>query len=110
MTSPKNPEGLPSTDPEISGSDEDQLHTPAPSEKQLTFRAVAVGCLIGGVVAGMNIYLGLRIGWSVGGSLMAAILSFAFFQVLGGEKLSVLETNIAQTAGSGAGTMASAAG
>jgi len=112
MTSPKNPqaEGLPSEDPDFSGLDSERLHTPEPGEKQLTVRAVVVGCLIGGVVAGMNIYLGLRIGWSVGGSLMAAILSFAFFQVFSKHRLSILETNIAQTAGSGAGTMASAAG
>jgi uncharacterized oligopeptide transporter (OPT) family protein len=48
------------------GHDE-QLYFPDPDEKQLTFRAVAVGCGIGGIVAAMNIYLGLRIGWSVGG-------------------------------------------
>jgi len=87
----------------------DRLYTPAPGEAQFTLRAVVVGCMLGAIVTGMNLYLGLKIGWSVGGSLMAAILAFSFFSVLG-KSLSVLETNIAQTAGSGAGSMASAAG
>jgi len=95
-------------------ADEEQLYTPAPGERQFTLRAVVTGCLLGGIVAGMNIYLGLRIGWSVGGSLMAAILGFAGFKLFGKlldvGSLGVLETNIAQTTGSGAGTMSSAAG
>lgn len=90
---------------------EGQLYTPAPGESQLTVRAVAAGCLLGGLVTGMNLYLGLKIGWTVGGSLMAAILGFAFFTVINPKKkFSVLECNITQTAGSGAGTMASAGG
>ena len=59
----------------------------------------------------MNMYLGLKIGWTVGGSLMAAILGYAFFSAINSsKKFTVLEANITQTAGSGAGTMASAAG
>ena len=78
---------------------------------KLSFRAVAIGCLLGGVVTSMNMYLGLKIGWTVGGSLMAAILGYAFFSVINSsKKFTVLEANITQTAGSGAGTMASAAG
>ena len=88
---------------------EGQLYTPQPGERQLTVRAVVAGCLLGGIVTGMNLYLGLKIGWTVGGSLMAAILGFAFFTVINPkEKFTVLECNITQTAGSGAGTMASA--
>jgi len=86
------------------------LYAPPENEAQLSVRAVAAGCLIGGIVSGMNIYLGLRIGWSVGGSLMAAILSYAAFATFSSKRLTVLETNIAQTTGSGAGSMASAAG
>jgi putative OPT family oligopeptide transporter len=98
----------PATDPEAAP---EQIYTPFPGERQLTLRALAAGGLLGGLVAGMNIYLGLQIGWSVGGSLIAAILSFAFFRVLFPDKgFGVLETNIAQTAGAGAGTMASAGG
>lgn len=91
---------------------DERLYTPAPGERQLTVRAVAVGCLIGGIVSGMNIYFGLKTGWSLGGSLIAAILGYSFFSVLVRPKdpYSRLETNITQTAGSAAGSMTSAAG
>lgn len=90
---------------------EERLYTPAPSEPQLTFRAVITGCLLGCIVSAMNIYFGLRTGWSIGGSLIAAILGFAIFAVIKPRvPFSILETNITQTAGSAAGTMTSAAG
>jgi len=92
---------------------DERLYTPQPGEAQLSFRAVLTGCILGGVVASMNIYFGLRTGWSIGGSLIAAILGFSVWTVLhagGARKYSVLETNITQTAGSAAGSMASAAG
>ena len=90
-------------------SETDRLYTPAAGERQLTVRSVVAGCLLGGVVSCMNIYMGLKIGWSFGGSLIAAILGFGLFLSLG-RSLSVLECNITQTTGSAAGTMASAAG
>lgn len=93
---------------------EEQMHVPAAGELQLTVRAVLVGCVLGGVVSAMNIYFGLRTGFSIGGSLIAAILGFSIFAaagaLFGAKKSSVLETNITQTAGSAAGSMASAAG
>lgn len=89
----------------------ERLYDPKPGELQLTPRAVIVGCLIGGLVTAMNLYLGLSIGWTEGGSLMAAILGIGLFSVLRPrKKYSILEANITQTAGSGAGTMASAGG
>lgn len=97
----------------------EQIYTPQPFERQLTIRAVAMGCAIGSVVAAMNLYLGLRTGWSLGGSLIAAILGFVILGTItailrkGGVKTTqygVLETNITQTAGSAAGSMTSAAG
>jgi len=95
------------------GQDDDapeRLYTPAPGERQLTVRAVVFGCLLGGLVSAMNISFGLKIGWTVGGSLMAAILGYAAFNIFARVKPTVLETNIAQTTGSAAGTMASAGG
>lgn len=90
---------------------EDRLYTPQEGELQFTFRAIFTGCLIGGVVSAMNIYFGLRTGWGFGGSIIAAILSYSIFQVLKPKTpFGVLETNIAQTAGSAAGSMSSAAG
>ena len=93
-----------------SGSETDQrLYTPAPGEAQLTARAVIVGCLVGSVVSCTNIYIGLKIGWSFGASIISAVLGFSAFAAFG-KRLSVLETNSAQTAGSAAGYMSSAAG
>ncbi len=90
-------------------ADSDRRYTPAPGEAQLTVRAVVAGCLIGSVVSCTNIYIGLKIGWTFGASIISAVLAFALFTLLG-KKPSVLETNITQTAGSAAGSMASAAG
>ena len=59
----------------------EQIYTPEPWEKQLSVRAILAGCVLGSVVAAMNLYLGLRTGWSLGGSLIAAILGFA---IMGG--------------------------
>ncbi|MCO4760856.1 MAG: OPT/YSL family transporter [Myxococcales bacterium] len=87
----------------------DQKYFPKPGEKQLTARAIIVGCLVGSVVACTNIYIGLKIGWTFGASIVSAVLGFAVFRLMG-KHLSVLETNITQTAGSAAGSMASAAG
>ena len=87
----------------------EQIYRPVAGERQLTRRSIIAGCLLGGVVSCMNIYMGLKIGWSFGGSLIAAILGFALFMAIG-RSLSVLECNITQTSGSAAGTMASAAG
>jgi uncharacterized oligopeptide transporter (OPT) family protein len=88
---------------------DERLHTPAPGEAQLTLRAVLAGCAIGGIGAVMNVYLGLKTVFTVGGSLMTAILAFGFFSLVG-RRLTVLETNISQTAGMAASGMASAAG
>lgn len=87
----------------------ERQYSPQPGEAQLTMRAILAGCLTGSVVACTNIYIGLKIGWSFGASIIAAVLSFAFFAILN-RRLSVMETNIAQTTGSAAGGMASAAG
>lgn len=91
----------------------EQVYVPRRGEAQLTIRAIVTGCALGGVVASMNIYFGLKTGWSIGGSLIAAILGFSLWKalsVVGARQLSVLETNIAQTSGSAAGSMTSAAG
>ena len=88
---------------------QDRIYTPKEDEAQLSARAVIVGCLVGSIVSCTNIYIGLKIGWTFGASIVSAVLGFAIFAVLK-RNLSVLETNITQTAGSAAGGMASAAG
>lgn len=91
-------------------SNPDRIYEPEANEAQLTFRAVFTGCLLGSVVAAMNIFVGLKIGWTLGGSLIAAILGYSFWFLMPFRRLSVLETNIAQTAGSACGSMASTSG
>jgi len=92
-------------------SESERLYTPQPGERQLTVRAVLAGCLLGGLVSAMNIYFGLQTGWSIGGSLIAAILGYSLFAAIRPkDAYGVLETNITQTAGSAAGSMTSAAG
>jgi len=87
----------------------DQIYVPQLGEAQFTLRSVVAGCLVGSIVACTNIYIGLKIGWTFGASIVSAVLGVALFNVIG-RRLSVLETNITQTAGSAAGGMASAAG
>ena len=59
-----------------------------------------------GLVTCLNVYFGLKTGWSLGGSLIAAILGFGVFRILPTRRdFTRLETNIARTAGSAAGSM-----
>jgi uncharacterized oligopeptide transporter (OPT) family protein len=89
--------------------DNEILYTPDPNEAQLTWRAVIVGSLTGSIVACTNIYVGLKIGWAFGASIISAVLSYSIFAALN-SRLGVLETNIAQASGSTAGYMSSSAG
>ena len=102
--------------PDVTGDPEageaaisEQRYVPEPGEAQLTLRALAVGCVVGSIAACTNVYIGLKIGWTFGASITCAVLGYALFASTG-KKLSVLETNITQTAGSAAGQMASAGG
>ncbi|MHC4218463.1 MAG: OPT/YSL family transporter, partial [Planctomycetota bacterium] len=70
------------TDQQAETAAPEQLYHPPPGERQLSLRALVAGCLIGGVVSCANIYMGLKIGWSEGGSLIAAILGFSLFAAL----------------------------
>jgi putative OPT family oligopeptide transporter len=50
-------------------------------QPQLTFRAVAMGSLLGCVMAFSNLYVGLRAGWGVGVAITACIVSFTIFRI-----------------------------
>jgi uncharacterized oligopeptide transporter (OPT) family protein len=77
--------------------------------RQLTVRALAIGCAIGAALAAGNTYTGLKSGFIDGGALTAALLSFTFFATfkrLVRVPFGPLENNVAQTAASSAAIMA----
>ncbi|EFP84727.2 hypothetical protein PGT21_006799 [Puccinia graminis f. sp. tritici] len=56
---------------------------------QFTFRAVAVGCLLGSVVQASNMYLGLKTGFTFGASLFGALFGYAFLKPLSKSKFPI---------------------
>ncbi|MBU0507432.1 OPT/YSL family transporter [bacterium] len=90
--------------------------TPVQAEPQfseLTLRAVLSGLIVGSLIGASNICIGLKIGWTFGASITAAVISFALFKSLSGvlkRPYGAKENLITATAGSSAGTMASAGG
>ncbi|KAG0706282.1 OPT oligopeptide transporter protein-domain-containing protein [Suillus ampliporus] len=51
-------------------------------DQQLTVRAVVVSCILGGIIAASNIYIGLKTGFSFGAGLFGAMLGFAILKTL----------------------------
>ncbi len=73
---------------------------------QLTFRAVAMGMLLGSFMAFSNLYVGLKTGWGLGVAITACIMSWAIFRALRpvlGSEPSILESNCMQSTASAAG-------
>jgi uncharacterized oligopeptide transporter (OPT) family protein len=77
---------------------------------QLTWRAVIMGSILGGVLSLQNLYVGLKTGWGLGVAITSCILSFTIWKSL--RKLvprwfrtdmSILENNAMQSAASSAG-------
>lgn len=82
-------------------------------QSELTLRAVLSGLFVGCLIGASNICIGLKIGWTFGASITAAVISFVIFKTIGralDRPYSSKENLISATAGSSAGTMASAAG
>ncbi|MEW6411878.1 MAG: OPT family oligopeptide transporter [Candidatus Zixiibacteriota bacterium] len=76
--------------------------------KQLTWRAVIMGSLLGGVLSLTNIYIGLKAGWGFGVAITACILSYAIWTMLYKIKIArtpmtILENNCMQSTASAAG-------
>jgi uncharacterized oligopeptide transporter (OPT) family protein len=76
---------------------------------QLTYRAVAMGSVLGFLLAFTNLYIGLKTGWGLGVAITACILSFFVwnvFQKAGVAKtpMTILETNCMQSTASSAGS------
>src|SRR5712692_10978579 len=65
---------------------------------EFTFRAVAVGAVLGIVFGAVSVYLALRAGLTVSASIPIAVLSISIFKWLG--KSTILENNMVQTVGS----------
>lgn len=83
------------------------------TRSELTLRAVISGLVVGCLIGASNICIGLKIGWTFGASITAAVLGFAFFKTIAGalhRPYGPKENLITATAGSSAGTMASAGG
>jgi OPT family oligopeptide transporter len=76
--------------------------------RQLTWRAVLMGTVLGGVLSLTNLYIGLKAGWGFGVAVTACILSYAswsFFQRirLARTPMTILENNCMQSTASAAG-------
>lgn len=76
---------------------------------QLTFRAVAMGAILGMAMSVSNLYTTLKVGWSFGVAITACVMSYviwSFFRLLSGNRLSqmsILENNCMQSTASAAG-------
>ena len=75
---------------------------------QLTWRAVLMGTMLGGLLSLTNIYIGLKSGWLLGVAITACILSYAIWTSLFAAgivktKMGILENNCMQSTASSAG-------
>jgi OPT family oligopeptide transporter len=78
------------------------------SMRQLTWRAVLMGSLLGAVLSLTNLYIGLKAGWGFGVAITACILSYAIWSSLyrlglASTPMSILENNCMQSTASSAG-------
>src|SRR5436853_5842499 len=65
--------------------------------QEFTLRAVLLGLVLTVVLGAANAYLGLRAGQTIAATYPAAVISIAALRLRGG---SILEENLARTAGS----------
>lgn len=70
---------------------------------ELTFPAIALGILQGIVMTAAFVYAGLKLGFTLGGSTIAAIMGFALLRGVIG-RCTIVENNINQTIASGINT------
>ncbi|HEY3860852.1 MAG TPA: oligopeptide transporter, OPT family [Verrucomicrobiae bacterium] len=71
--------------------------------REFTLRAVVLGVLLGVVFGASSLYLVLKVGMTVSASIPVAVISLSLFRLWGktlGRDATILENNIAQTAGS----------
>src|SRR6266508_3351924 len=75
---------------------------------QLTWRAVIMGYVLGGVLSLTNLYIGLKAGWGFGVAITACILSYSIWTTLYRARIvatpmTILENNCMQSTASSAG-------
>ena len=76
---------------------------------QLTFRAVAMGAILGMLMSVSNLYTTLKVGWSFGVAITSCVMSFVIWNALRTltagrlSKMSILENNCMQSTASAAG-------
>ena len=78
------------------------------SMKQLTWRAVLMGSVLGAVLSLTNLYIGLKSGWGMGVAITACILSYSIWTTLvklriARTPMTILENNCMQSTASSAG-------
>lgn len=71
---------------------------PEEKVKELTFKAVTLGAILGILFAASSVYLALKVGMTVSASIPIAVLSITLFRIFG--RATILENNIVQTTGS----------
>jgi putative OPT family oligopeptide transporter len=70
---------------------------------EFSWRAVLLGTILGAIFGASSLYLVLKVGLTVSASIPVAVISmtlFKVFRIFGAKDASILENNIAQTAGS----------
>lgn len=79
--------------------------------RELTRRSVLTGMVLGAILTPCNVYSGLKIGWSFNMSIVAALLSYGFWNLamapVGARHWGLLENNINQTTASSAASIIS---
>jgi putative OPT family oligopeptide transporter len=76
---------------------------PGTALPELTWRAVLMGTVLGAIFGASSLYLVLKVGLTVSASIPVAVISmtlFKVFRLFGAKDATILENNIAQTAGS----------
>jgi OPT family oligopeptide transporter len=79
-----------------------------PGAPQLTARSVVTGMILGAVMCCSNMYIVLKTGWSVGVTVTACIVAYAFWagmRAFGAREFTILENNTMGSVASAAGYM-----
>jgi putative OPT family oligopeptide transporter len=79
---------------------------PSEAPAEFTFRAVALGAVLGIVFGAASVYLGLRVGLTTSASIPIAVMAITILKKLGHS--TILENNIVQTTGSAGESIAAA--